>query len=305
MTSPSSYKGVAYILSAELFFVLMGTQIRAASEGLSNEMIVFFRNLLGLQIILMIIFNQGFSVIRTQRLGGHLVRSLAGLTAMYCFFYSIIHMPLANAMILKLTAPLFIPLFAWIWLKESLSRYLLMAIAVGFVGVYSMVQPDFDQFSLVALVALTGGVFVAFAKTAIKNLTTTEAPITIVFYFAFFGLVFSTIPAVLSWQTPSGIEWIHLLLLGLFSSIGQILMTRGYAHAPASQVSLFSYSSVLYASFIGWILWDEWMNGLSWFGTLLIVLSGLIILRLMKKTTSFKQPTEQKNVQQPAGNNTL
>jgi len=109
-------KGAFFILLSELFFVLMGTQVRQVSEGLSNEMIVFFRNLFGLQIIIPLLLHQGWSAIKTDKPRFHLLRGLAGVSAMYCFFYAIANLPLANAMILKMSAPLFIPIIAFIWL---------------------------------------------------------------------------------------------------------------------------------------------------------------------------------------------
>ena len=280
---PNLYKGAALIMLSEVFFVFMGTQVRALSQGLNNEMIVFFRNLFGLQIIIPLLFQHGFSSLKTSRPILHMVRGVSGISAMYCFFYAIANLPLANAMILKMTAPLFIPIVAWLWLKEKLDKMIILVIITGFIGVSLIIKPSFNEINLVAMIGLTGGLLVALAKTTVKYLTSTEKPVTIVFYFALSGLIISSLPAFYNWQTPDLKQFLQLILLGLSASIAQIIMTRGYAIAPASQISHYSYSSILYASVIGWLLWDEWMDNWAWTGAVLIIVSGILLIRIKRK----------------------
>lgn len=275
----SLFKGAVFILLSEMFFVLMGAQVRAVSINLSNEMIVFFRNLFGLQIILPLWWQHGFSALKTDKPQLHLLRGLAGVSAMYCFFYAVANLPLANAMILKMTAPLFIPLIAFFWLKEAPSWMIALVIMLGFAGVSLIIKPDLNAIDRVALIALCGGLFAAIAKSTVKQLTQTEKPATIVFYFALSGLFISSIPAFIYWQTPDTKQLLQLLGLGFLAASGQFLMTKAYSYAPASQISHFSYSSILYASLAGWLFWDEWMDGWSWFGALMVVMSGVLLIK--------------------------
>lgn len=272
-------KGAAFILLSELFFVLMGTQVRQVAENLSNEMIVFFRNLFGLQILIPLMLQQGGSALKTRQAHYHLLRGVAGVSAMYCFFYAIAHLPLANAMILKMSAPLFIPIIAYFWLKEKLSWTLGLVVILGFVGVSLIVKPEFDAINVVALIALAGGFFAAIAKSTVKKLTRTERPATIVFYFALTGLLVSSLPAMLYWQTPTLEQLVQLLLLGFLASAGQYFMTHAYSYAPASQISHFSYSSILYASVIGWLMWGEWMDLWAWMGAVMVIMSGIVLIQ--------------------------
>jgi drug/metabolite transporter (DMT)-like permease len=272
-------KGAGLILLSELLFIIMGSQVKALSQDLPNEMIVFFRNLFGLQVIIPLLLGHGPGALRTERIGLHLLRGTAGLTAMYCFFYAIANMPLANAMILKMTAPLFIPIVAMFWLRERLNASIVIAVLVGFSGVSLIIKPDFDGLDLVALIALAGGFFAAVAKSTVRKLTASENPSTIVFYFALTGVTLSAIPAWMAWTTPNVQQLLQLLLLGTAAASAQYVMTRAYASAPASKISHYAYSSVLYASFFGWLFWDEWMDLLAWLGAALVVLSGVILLR--------------------------
>lgn len=272
-------RGAAFILMSEMLFVIMGTQVKSLSQELPNEMIVFFRNLFGLQVILPLLLTQGWGCLHTRRMPLHLLRGVAGLSAMYCFFYAIAQLPLANAMILKMSAPLFIPIIAMMWLGEQLNRMIVFAVLLGFCGVGLILQPDLNAFDKVALVAVAGGFFAAIAKTTVKHLTSTEKPATIVFYFALTGLAVSSLPAYLAWQTPTGQQLLQLLLLGTAAASAQYVMTRAYSYAPASRISHYAYSSVLYASFVGWLFWDEWMNLLAWLGAAMVVASGMVLLR--------------------------
>ena len=113
----------------------------------------------------------------------------------------------------------------------------------------------------------------------VKKLTATEKPATIVFYFALTGLIFSSVPAILAWQSPTPGQLFQLLLLGTAAATAQYIMTRAYSFAPASKISHYAYSSVLYASLFGWLVWDEWMDHWAWFGAVLVMFSGILLLR--------------------------
>jgi len=279
MPSSPLLRGALYILLSELMFVLMGTQIKLIAVELPNELIVSVRNAVGLLLVLPILFKHGFHTLKTAHPGLHLIRGSMGLLAMYSFFYAIANLPLANAMILKMSAPLFIPFIAYFWLKEGLTLRLIALSLIGFCGVALVIQPGFSDYDKVALIALSGGLFAAFAKTTVRRLTHTEPPYRIVFYFALIGFIFSLIPLFPAWVDPSPEGWIRLMLVGLFATLGQLFMTRGYGQANAAELSPFSYSSVLFASVIGWLFWGEWMNLLAWFGTLILMTTGVLLVQ--------------------------
>lgn len=273
------HQGVLFILLSELMFVLMGTQIKVLGQDLPNELIVAVRNLIGLLLVLPLLLRHGWRNLKTAHPGLHLLRGVMGLLAMYSFFYAIAHLPLADSMILKMSAPLFIPFIAAFWLGEKLYTQLVVLALIGFFGVALVIQPGHSHYDSVALIALSGGLFAAFAKTTVRRLTKTEPTFRIVFYFALIGFVFSLPPLFPAWVWPSPSGWWHLLLVGVFATLGQFLMTRGYSLANAAELSPFSYSSVLYAAAIGWIFWGEWMNLLAWCGTLILITTGVLLVR--------------------------
>ena len=135
-------QGAAMLALSALLFSLMGVAIREVSVSVNNESVVFFRNLVGVVFFLPLVLIKGFQPLRTQRLKSHLWRTTYGLAAMYCFFYAIAHLPLADAMLFTYSAPVFTPIIAWWLLKESLSKRMLIATCIGLTGVLLVAKPS-------------------------------------------------------------------------------------------------------------------------------------------------------------------
>lgn len=270
--------GAILIIASEAMFASMGACVKGLSVNLSNEMVVFLRNIFGLLLLSPLILRSRVTLLKTEVAHLHLLRAGAGLLAMYCFFYALANLKLADGMLLKMTAPLFMPLLAWSWLGEKTRRLALMAIPVGFVGVALVLTPD-GEFNWIALIGLLGGALAALAKVSIRRLGRSEPSIRVVCYFALFATPVSAIPLLWAWQTP-GLDDLGLgLLIGLFGATGQFLLTRGYAVASASHASPFTYFSVIFGAIYGYLLWDESLNRMFIAGAMLIAVSGIMALR--------------------------
>ncbi len=270
-------------MAAELMFASMGATIKVLSAHLPNASIVFFRNLIGLALVLPWLLRHSARNLGTGHIRLHLLRGLAGLGAMYCFFYAIANMPLAEAMLLKVSAPLFIPVIAFLWLGEFVPAKVRWAIAIGFAGVALILRPGFQEVSPVALIALLGAGLAGLAKVTVRRLTLTERTTRIVFYFALVGTVVSAAPAVWNWVSPPPIAWGLVAAVAAFATAGQLLMTRAYALAPAAQVGPFTYSSVIFATVYGWLFWGELMDVLTASGAALVVVAGIMTVRTRQK----------------------
>ena len=274
----SIVRGAFYIVASELCFAISAAIIKQVSISLPNESIVFFRNLFGLVILAPLLVKAGDKILSTDNLKLHLARAGFGMGAMYCFFYALAHISLGDTMLIKSTIPLIIPFVSLIWLKESMSGRVIFAGILGFVGVFLILEPN-GETDWASLVALVSSIMAALAFVTVRKLSATEPPLRIVAYFAIFGLLISSIPLVWAWQTPTPIEYIMLLAIGLATTIGQMFLTRGYQNAPASSVGIFTYTSVPFGTFLGWLYFEEILDINSLFGAVLIVLAGLIILR--------------------------
>ncbi|WP_414624097.1 DMT family transporter [Calothrix sp. CCY 0018] len=284
----SIVRGAIFIIAAELVLTMNGVIIKLASDGLPNEMIVFFRNAFGLLSLMPIFAREGIAIIHTQKLHLHLVRGLCGVTAMYSLFFVLGNIQLANAMLLKATIPIFIPLVAFSWLKERISVVARLAIAIGFCGVFLILEPGTD-FNWIMLIGLFSSAFASVSMVTIRKLSATEPAVRTVFYFAIIASLVSVIPLTWAWKTPTSFEWLLLMALGICSTVVQLLTTRGYASAPASQVGIFSYSSVIFGALIGWLFWKELWDVNSLIGAVFIIGAGFLTLRSRDKTVSVNE----------------
>ena len=285
-------RGALYAVVAEFFFVSMSAVIRVASAEVPNEVVVFFRNLFGLLLLLPWLLHRGIGGLATRHLRWHLTRSLAGLAAMYCFFYALAHIPLAEAVLMKLTAPLFLPLVAFLWLRERIPQGVAWAIVLGFVGVTLILRPGFRELSPVLLVALAGGALAAVAKTGVRRLTRTEPITRVVFYFALIATVVSAVPLAWSWVPLAPRDWGLLALVGLLATGGQFSMTAAYGLAPAGQIGPFTYTAVLFASGYGWLFWGEPLTAVTAAGALLVFSAGVITTRARHRAQPRPRPTD-------------
>ena len=278
MRSNNIVLGSICILLGELCFVSMGSLVKLLAETMPSQNLVFFRNLFGLMALSPILVKIGANSVKTKVLHLHIVRSLTGILAMYCFFYALAKLSLADAMLLKISAPLFIPIFAFIWISEFISTRTILAVLVGFLGVILVLRPT-GEIQFASLIGLLGGALAAYAKVSIRRMSDTEPTSRIVFYFASISLIVSFIPLFSSWVTPTKNEWLLLLALGVAGTMGQLFLTRAYTLAPASRVGPFTYSSIVFASLTGWWFWNEIMTLITIAGASLIIFAGMLIFR--------------------------
>jgi drug/metabolite transporter (DMT)-like permease len=270
--------GALFILLAEWFFASMGAAVKMVTAELPSEMAVFMRNLFALLLMLPLVWRSGLNGLKTGVFHIHLLRAVVGVSAMYCFFHVLAHLQLADGMLLKMTAPLFMPLIALIWLGERLHKRILLALGIGFLGVVLVLNPE-GEFNRVALIGLLGGALAALAKVSLRRLGRSEPSVRVVFYFALLSSLISTVPMLWHWQMPDLKQWALLALVGLLGTLGQLLLTRGYAIASAAAVSPFTYASVLFGAGYGYLFWEETISLQFVLGALLIALAGVLALR--------------------------
>ncbi len=270
-------------MASSLAFASMGALIKESSTQIPNEILVFFRNIVALLILTPWVLASGLAKLNTRVFSLHLLRSAAGLSAMYCYFFALAYIPLAEAVILHMTAPLFIPIIAWMWLRESVPSQTKWAIGIGYSGILLILQPGSGVFTFFALFALASGLFAAIAMVCIRRMAATEPPIRIVWYFSLISTVISAIPLLWTWQIPEPPLIGMLVLIGALATLGQLLLTRGYTLAPAGQVGGFAYSEVVFGFALGWIVWNELPDGLSVIGILVVCSAGMLILSHARK----------------------
>ncbi|MBN7820174.1 DMT family transporter [Bowmanella sp. Y26] len=278
MRSPMLLGALSLIL-AEALFAGVGALVKHLSDSLNQSQLVFFRNLFALVFLLPWLCKVGPQGLKTEHFGLHLLRSTSGLLGMYCFFYVLANLPLAQAMMALLVAPFIVPIIAYFWLKERISQKSLMAIGLGFIGCAFVLRPESGGWNIFVLLALCCATFVAFTKCTIRKLSDSEPSGRIVFYFTGLATLVSFFPLLANWQPMPNAAWPWLLLMGLMAAIGQLLMTKAFQLASPVRIGLLTYSSVLFAAFLGYWFWQEPVSAGLLAGTLLIIWAANLTIR--------------------------
>lgn len=276
MISRISWIGMALLSAAS--FAAMAATIRLLSESLPQSEVVFFRNFLALLILIPLMRGQKVSL-RTEHFGWHLFRAAIGLSAMYLYFYALFHLPLADAMLLNYTSPLFIALFATLWLGESWTRHRRWAGVIGFIGVALLFHPSTAIASTAGLIGLISGALAGLALTTVKKLSDSEPGMRIVAWFAILASIISFVPMLFEFVWPNEKTWFWLIVMGVFGNMGHLALTRAYKLAPASQVSPLGYSGLIFAGTLGFIFWDETPALVGLIGSGAIIAAGILVAR--------------------------
>jgi len=265
-----------WMVVAGFMFALMGVFVKLGARHFSAAELVFYRSLIGLAAVYGSVRWQRLSL-ATPHLRMHLARGLAGFFALMLFFYALTALPLATAITLNYTSPLFLALLLILTLREGPAWWLIAALVLGFVGVVLLLNPRFEGTAfLPRLLGLASGFFAGVAYLNVRQLGALGEPEwRVVFYFTLVCTVGAAI-----WMGFTGIRLpavadLPLLLgLGATATLGQLAMTRAWKRGHPLVVGSLAYSTVVFASLLGLMLWNEVLPPASWLAILLIALSG-------------------------------
>jgi drug/metabolite transporter (DMT)-like permease len=257
----------------------MSALIHYLATSLSPIEIVFFRNLFGLIIIFPFVARRGLLRPAKKTLPLYFARAAVGLISMTAWFSAIGMMPLAEAIALNFTVPLFAIFIAIFLLGEKVGRHRWSATILGFAGTLVILRPGVIEFSLGAGLALGSALGFALAMGIVKILSRTERPTTVVFYQGVIMTPVSLIPALFVWQTPSWTELGWLALLGAIATFGHIALVRAFAAADSSAITPLDFTRLPFATAFGYFLFDERIDLWTWIGAAIIIASTVYIAR--------------------------
>ena len=209
----------------------------------------------------------------------HVLRAVSGTLAWYALFVAITMMPLTNAILLTFSAPLWMPVIAWMLFREKVSRATWVGAAIGFVGVLLVLQPHHQHFNIGALIALAGAFCLSIAFMSVRWLGATEPTSRILFYYFLIASVLCAPFAFVDWR-PFGLRGsIYLLGIALTLLVSQALIVLAYRYASAVKVGPFIYTVIVFTALIDWFLWNRAPTLLVVFGMALVIGGGIIAVR--------------------------
>jgi drug/metabolite transporter (DMT)-like permease len=275
------------MLVAGAFFAAMGVFVKMGAAYFSAAELALYRSAASLLIIGAIVAARGQSL-KTAHGRTHLVRGTLGFVSLLAYFYAITQMPLATAMTLSYTAPLFLAAMTTLLLREKFPPLLIAAIVLGFAGTALIFRPSFSEGQHIpALLAVSSGFFAASAYLNVRKMGRLGEPDwRIVFYFSLIASIGCAVwQAVFSTFSPITLQnvWI-IVAMGVCATAAQLAMTRAYRVGNTLVVGALSYSTVVFACFAGMLLWSDFLSPMSWIGITVIIAGGVLATQVETKT---------------------
>lgn len=288
-------QGVLFMLISSICLALMSAMAKILASHLPTIEIVFFRNFIGILLILLTFFNTPL-----KQTGGKplllFFRAFIGLIAMLSFFYNIANITLADAVTYSRMSPIFTALFALWFLKEKIGLKGWTAIFLGFCGMLLVMQPNGIILEKAHIFGLLNAVCAALAFTSIRELRKYYDTRVIVLSFMGIGTIVPIFSMILSsyYQSdffdfmmgefimPNPTDWIFILGIGITASLGQVYMTKAYGVTRAGIVGATGYSVIIFSLIIGLILGDDLPSMIGFLGISFIVFGGILIAKEKK-----------------------
>jgi drug/metabolite transporter (DMT)-like permease len=282
---PPTRQGVLFMLLSAGAFSIMTVFVKLAGERLPSQELVVARAVISLVLSWAMLRRAGVSPWGHNKLWLW-IRGALGFAGLSCVYGAVTHLPLAEATVLHHLHPAFTAILAGVFLREQVTRKVLLAIGMSLFGVVLVARPAFIFGStagsldpLWVMVAIGGAFCSAAAYVVVRRLSSEEDPLVIVFYFPLVTLP-AALPTMLpNFVWPEGIEWLLLLGIGLATQVGQVNLTRGLTVLPAAQGTTLSYIQVVFAAIWGIAIFHEKPDIGTIIGGTVIIASSIWVAR--------------------------
>lgn len=285
MNIKKQYKGIFYIILSAFCFALMDMFVRMSGD-LPSIQKSFFRNIVAAVLGCILVLKEKDSFQWKKGSGKYLIlRSLFGTLGILCNFYAIDHLALADASMLNKMSPFFVVIFSFLFLKEKVTAAQILLVMGAFGGSLFVVKPTVSNLDLIpSLIGLLGGLGAGAAYTMVRKLGTVgvKGPF-IVFFFSTFSCVITLPWLIFDYHAMTLWQVLVLLLAGLCAAGGQFAITAAYCYAPASEISIYDYTKVIFSMILGFVMFQQIPDFYSWVGYVIICLMAVLMFFYNKK----------------------
>jgi drug/metabolite transporter (DMT)-like permease len=283
--------GMLLMITGVASFAVMDATIKWLTTDFSVPQIVALRSWFGLPILFFLVHREGgITELKTKRPFAHGFRYMLVLILSFSFFWVLSRMKLVDAITITFAAPIIIAALSVPLLKESVGIHRWSAIIVGFIGVLVILRPGYGVFQWAALVALGSTAAYAILMITTRALKSTETTASLMFYPQFCMSITGLLYAPFFWITPSLWELALFAFAGTIGSFGIICITNAFRLAPVATVSPFEYTALIWATLLGYLIWNELPDSPTLFGAGIVITSGLYILYRETRLTGKAQP---------------
>ncbi|MEM7224937.1 MAG: DMT family transporter [Pseudomonadota bacterium] len=279
--------GILCFTGAMFLFSIADTTAKwLGMAGYRAVQIAFLRYVFGLVPVSVIILVIGLPALKTRRPLLHAVRAVILFCALFNLFSGLRYLPLAEAIAVSFTAPLFVTALSGPLLGEQVGARRWTAVVIGFAGALIMLRPGTAAFQPEMLYILASALCFALSMLLTRRMAATETSISMLTYTTLGAGLFSSPFALVAWQTPALEHLALFALIGCIGGLAAFILIVSFQHAPASAIVPFEYSALIWASLFGWLLWQETPGPLIWLGAGVIVASGLYLMRQESRSST-------------------
>jgi drug/metabolite transporter (DMT)-like permease len=293
-------KGMACAATAYFMLSMMMVFSKLLSQTHSVIEVSFYRNLIAVLPLVFFIFVMGNRDIMKIRSKPRvlILRGVLGTFGMFLTFGAFSLLPLADATVLLFASSIFLPVLSYFFLKESISHARWSAIALGMIGVLIMARPTGEVNIKGIAVALSAAFVHAIIGTILRHLGKSEPPLTVTFYFLLIGTIMSAVPMPVV-AKPIDVNAMWLIVgLGMTGLAGQAFLSSAFKFAPASVVTIFNYTGLIWATFFGWWIWNDWPDTPVWIGGGIVIGSNIFIVMRERYLLNRRRDEERQREQE-------
>ena len=284
----SKTKAALYMVLAALAFSLTAAAVKILPDDIPAEQKLLSRSFVAILVTGLLISIRRDSTFRTKNPKLLAVRSVLGLSAMFCYFTAIVGLPLSEAVTLNHLSPFFVALFAALFLGERLVKFQVVAIITAFLGTLLVLRPGLISFTQYALLGLLSAVLAGGAYATLRALRKFDSPQTIVFWFSLVMFVVAFPMTISRGRLPSFEEFVILGALGVGGVVGQLSVTAAYRYAPGGEVAIYNYLGVAFSMLWQVGFFEDSLSVLPTIGAIVIV-GGAYLNWRSKSGSDFKR----------------
>lgn len=275
----SKFAAIIFMLISALSYSIMQFCVKLTPDIPIMEKILI-RNFFSMIIAFIILKKKKISMFGAKKNQKYLFgRTLGGYLGMNLFFIGTMQVTLSVAAIINKLSPFVVMILAYFFLKEKITKYHIIALLLALFGSWLVIKPQFSSSIMPIIILLISAILSGIAFTSLRALGDKENEFTIIFHYSFISVMISIPFLLFSFVIPDLKSTLILLSVGVFAAIGQIALTYAYKLAPASEVSVYDYSNIIFSSIIGYMFMQEQLDFLEILGIAIIIISSIIVYK--------------------------
>jgi drug/metabolite transporter (DMT)-like permease len=271
-----SLVGISYMVLAMVFFSLTYAFYKLANPYVSNNIILFFQNAFSFAIVLPYILAKR-APLSSPKFRFILFRISLGIIALYCITHALLSVGLAEAVLLNNSAPLFTPLFVWLWIRVRPTFHIWTGLIIGFLGVFIILRPGEFTISSGLLFALTSGIASGAVPLATSKIAHEPISKLLFYYFAVFSIVLCPF-LFFDWTSPPLHIWLLIALSSVTMVLAQVFIVFALRKASPIEVAPFIYTGVIFSGILGWIFWQQKIDIITLLGMIAVCFGGVLTI---------------------------